>query len=311
MLNRCVAVAPHVSDTDTTTEADIIQNLIFNKYKTQKTIMSSRKSNSKTHGSHRSNRSKESTTPSSESSSDDDRDSVSGEAAGAAGAGAGAVRHPIVTLSGRNPENWTEKNHFCLVLPPVYKERQTIRRDDGPLFCLLTMKEIKTFLKRHPGQVTLFSDLRDECLRGSWRKHRIASHEQLVRGVAVIGIRDLLDHLDNLPRLRSQGHVANNSLGLETFVKYRNMFTRRTYPLKPNGSYDETGYNHIWGPGGPLFRPMPLRDPSLRAVNDIYGPLSDADTPPGRHRGGTRKNKITTKRSKKNKHRRRATRRRR
>ena len=26
MLNRCVAVAPHVSDTDTTTEADIIQN---------------------------------------------------------------------------------------------------------------------------------------------------------------------------------------------------------------------------------------------------------------------------------------------
>jgi hypothetical protein len=270
--------------------------------------MSSRKSNSKTHGSHRSNRSKESTTPSSESSSDDDRDSISGEAAGA---GAAAVRRPIVTESERNPEEWTQPDHFCLVLPPVYKERQTIPRDDGPLFCLLTMKEIKTFLTRHPGQVTLFSDLRDECLRGSWRKHRIASHEQLVRGVAVIGIRDLLDHLDNLPRLRSQRHVANNSLGLETFVKYRNIFTRRTYPLKPNGSYDETGYNDTWRPGSPLFRPMPLRDPSLRAVDDIDGQHSDEDTPPGRHRGGTRKNKITTKRSKKNKHRRRATRRRR
>jgi hypothetical protein len=37
----------------------------------------------------------------------------------------------------------------------------------------------------------------------------------------------------------------------------------------------------------------------------LDGQRSDEDTPPGRHRRGTRKNRITTKRSKKNKHRRR------
>jgi hypothetical protein len=36
----------------------------------------------------------------------------------------------------------------------------------------------------------------------------------------------------------------------------------------------------------------------------LDGQRSDEDTPPGRHRRGTRKNRITTKRSKKNKHRR-------
>ena len=278
--------------------------------------MSSLKSNSeKTHGSNSHNRSNKGfTTPSSESSSDDDRHSISGAAAGtgegAAAAAAAEVRRPIVTESKRNPENWTQPHQFCLVLPPVYKQGQTIRRDDGPLFCLLTMKEIKTFLTKeynvneHPGQVTLFSELRDKCLHGSWRNHRIASHEQLVRGVAVIGIRDLLHHLGNLQRLRTHGHVAENSLGLKTFVKNHTIFTRRTNPLKANGSYDESGYNDTWAPGAPLLRPMLLRDTNLRPLHDLDGQHSDEDTPPGRRRGGARKSRITTKCIKKNKHRR-------
>lgn len=205
--------------------------------------------------------------------------SASAPEASAASASASAFRDPIVSLSRRNPEEWTELDHFCLVLPPVYKEGKTRtnvsayeandRRDDGPLFCLLTFEELNTFLTEkykkdeQSFQVTLFSRLRKKCLNGSWKKHRIASHEQIVRGVAVIGIRDLHAHFLNLPQLRRGRLVAKDSIGLETFKKYRNSFTVRSYPLRPDGTYDENRYNQTWGPNESIIPTNAITRPSL------------------------------------------------